>query len=817
MSEATAGTLVGYLRLDASQWHEELRRAGIAAEALDEKSPDIDIDVNAEEAVARLRAVGEEADRTGKSIEKASKDAKAKGINPLAAAIGILGPAIAPIGAAAVGLGAGFGAMGAAGVLAIMGIKREMEEGTSLGLRYKSALDDAKGVLDGITHSGAEAFFGSLTQIIATLKSHTGALTPLLSEMTTYLGQSATNLVDAALTAFETFRPVIREVAAYVVDLTRRLNDGAQGDGFKSFVDYVAGVLPSVISTVESLVMAVGNIAAAASPLGGVVLDALNGIASAINAIDPTILQVVAVAAGSAYTAFVAYRALSFIPSFFTSTGTSAAAAGAGMETASRGARALQASMGIISIAIGAATAVYSAFASRNQEVATATANYTDALIQSNGAINENVRLVALKKAQDDGALDRAKMLGLTTNDVVDAYLGQADALGKIEPAYDAAAKAQLAKVNAGQADASTMSDLLVAYLEFKNNVGDSGEALKGAKVAQQQHNEVVRAGATAQGDYAGKVYTATDYIEEQKTALEAWKTAADAAITQTLSLEGAHDAATQRLKEANKAVRESNGNLKGNSDKALQARESVRSYAEAKLREASEVQKATGSNVKANGVIEAGRKALYDSMRQAGLTKAEAQRLIDKYLQIPKSIKTNVDLASETAQRRAQLLKDTMAAIRSKTITITVKQRLQNTVKLGQNLQNPDDAYANGGIAAYANGGIHAFANGSENHVAQIAPAGAMRLWAEPETGGEAYIPLHPAKRDRSLAIWEETGKRLGALGQGGGSDNSEAIASALLALAGELRSLHSIPGAVERGLAQNARLARLDARARI
>ena len=74
----------------------------------------------------------------------------------------------------------------------------------------------------------------------------------------------------------------------------------------------------------------------------------------------------------------------------------------------------------------------------------------------------------------------------------------------------------------------------------------------------------------------------------------------------------------------------------------------------------------------------------------------------------------------------------------------------------------------ANGGIA-FANGGITAFANGAENHVAQIAPAGAMRLWAEPETGGEAYIPLAPSKRAQSTAIYEEVGKRLGL---GGGAD---------------------------------------------
>lgn len=57
----------------------------------------------------------------------------------------------------------------------------------------------------------------------------------------------------------------------------------------------------------------------------------------------------------------------------------------------------------------------------------------------------------------------------------------------------------------------------------------------------------------------------------------------------------------------------------------------------------------------------------------------------------------------------------------------------------------------------------LRRFADGSERHVAQIAPAGAMRLWAEPETGGEAYIPLAPDKRARSLAITADVAGRFG------------------------------------------------------
>ncbi|MCD4558222.1 tape measure protein [Schaalia sp. lx-100] len=72
---------------------------------------------------------------------------------------------------------------------------------------------------------------------------------------------------------------------------------------------------------------------------------------------------------------------------------------------------------------------------------------------------------------------------------------------------------------------------------------------------------------------------------------------------------------------------------------------------------------------------------------------------------------------------------------------------------------------FAQGGIVEYyKNGGIRKYAGGGvEKHVAQIAPAGAWRIWAEPETGGEGYIPLALSKRDRSKKIMAEIARRFG------------------------------------------------------
>ncbi|MCA1571937.1 MAG: phage tail tape measure protein [Chloroflexi bacterium] len=66
----------------------------------------------------------------------------------------------------------------------------------------------------------------------------------------------------------------------------------------------------------------------------------------------------------------------------------------------------------------------------------------------------------------------------------------------------------------------------------------------------------------------------------------------------------------------------------------------------------------------------------------------------------------------------------------------------------------------AEGGIFE---GGVQTFAHGTEDHRAQIAPAGAWRVWAEPETEGEAYIPFAQAKRGRSVEILRSVARRFG------------------------------------------------------
>ncbi|MFJ4966063.1 phage tail tape measure protein [Streptomyces sp. NPDC088729] len=104
-------------------------------------------------------------------------------------------------------------------------------------------------------------------------------------------------------------------------------------------------------------------------------------------------------------------------------------------------------------------------------------------------------------------------------------------------------------------------------------------------------------------------------------------------------------------------------------------------------------------------------------------------------------------------------------------------------------------DFYAAGGIRHFADGGTSP-GDLPNQHVAQIAPAGAYRVWGESETQGEGYVPFRASARPRSRRITEEIVRRLGGdpssiswYADGGLSDFSYTPASytTLSSIAGE------------------------------
>ncbi|MEW2267801.1 hypothetical protein [Streptomyces sp. NPDC047868] len=129
-----------------------------------------------------------------------------------------------------------------------------------------------------------------------------------------------------------------------------------------------------------------------------------------------------------------------------------------------------------------------------------------------------------------------------------------------------------------------------------------------------------------------------------------------------------------------------------------------------------------------------------------------------------------NVTISVPTGSQRANVgsLASAIAGLRNRSVTVTYTTVYKIKGSPGG---PPSGTYYGSTAGRSADGNLYAptrrmqrFAEGGmrENHVAQIAQP-TYRMWAEPETGGEAYIPFASSKRPRSRAIAEETVRRLG------------------------------------------------------
>lgn len=159
---------------------------------------------------------------------------------------------------------------------------------------------------------------------------------------------------------------------------------------------------------------------------------------------------------------------------------------------------------------------------------------------------------------------------------------------------------------------------------------------------------------------------------------------------------------------------------------------------------------------------LEAGRQALIDRAMDLGYNAEQAGALADQVYRIPTEREVDIIAETQAASEKAQAFANLWESIKNRTVTLTMIGSTQigggSAPAVGPLLGGYGFGSANGNfVEAYANGGIR------ENHVAQMARAGAMRVWSEPETMGETYVPHAEAKRSRSEQLMSETASLFG------------------------------------------------------
>lgn len=360
-------------------------------------------------------------------------------------------------------------------------------------------------------------------------------------------------------------------------------------------------------------------------------------------------------------------------------------------------------------------------------------------------------------------AADAAEKLGLSLNTVADAATGNADALEKVNAAIQKGLDenwkpAKDANFELAEA-ASVLQESLNAETEAYAN---------GTKQAQQK-NEVTEEGAEVSQTAAEAYMAEAESVEDLNSQLQDLIDQINEinginqdAVSANAEYQESIAAIAEQADKMGVSLKESTVAGSANAEMLSGVAQSAQDAAAAQFEVDLQTMSAKDASDKYYSTLVSQREAFINSAVAAGFNADEVKALADRVFQLPS--KKDVKVIAETAS--AQIAIDSYIS-RNTGREIIVKI---GTSRVGQGLGGSGGiTQADGGIVNFADGGIRPpvsfFANGgrSEHHVAQIARAGEWRVWAEDETGGEAYIPFAPSKRARSEAVMAETAARLG------------------------------------------------------
>jgi TP901 family phage tail tape measure protein len=428
------------------------------------------------------------------------------------------------------------------------------------------------------------------------------------------------------------------------------------------------------------------------------------------------------------------------------------------------------AAIGVGITLLGAFAAGSGAASRRQQELAEAGRSVAEALREQGGALNDSVRKTAAKAAAEKGLLDQAEKLGISLPEVTDAILQQGNAYGDLHARLETLSSGS----NRSREDMKKdMHEQVAAAKELKTGIEDlvNGknkelQTSKAAAEATKQSSTAARENADAMAEQERQTKEATEALEEMVKALDSMNNitlSSNAAYRKYLDQLDETHAASAKVTDAQRKSGEAldlytkagRANRQTLDDQAKAAND----LAEAAAREAESTGGAAAGIAAMKGVLENARPALEAQARAFGMNEKQARDYVNAVLAIPTSpIFTPVGVTGiPTAQAEInQFIRNNDGRV----IGITVRtntgpgvQTLVNGRPVGQVRQ------AGGGFVSFAGGGMY------EDHRPQIVRAqpGTVRIWAEPETVREAYIPYAMDRRGGATTVLRQVAQDFG------------------------------------------------------
>lgn len=405
---------------------------------------------------------------------------------------------------------------------------------------------------------------------------------------------------------FIDFAPLTQDFDRGILNLARDFDRWATSvgrtQGFQDFLAYIDANGPKVIDLLGNTATAFIDISRAAAPLGGPVLDTLNLFLRVVDSLARSDLggplfegllafrlltratEAWGKVSGSAVGKFVAGQREAVLAVRATATAEQRAvmsaqelAAAQGRTTAGwatlRGG-AVKAGIGVAGVtavasgltdklhltntatlalagsmfgpwgtAIGAGAGLLLDFTHKQDDSAAATVDFTSTLNQQTGAITQNTAVLAAQTLQQDGALDAAEKLGISTHLVTEATLGHAGAQKQLQAQLDTfTGKTQPGYIAGGRGMYSVNQDNALAAGKLQTEVGKiSGKVADSQAKFRQLSGALGRnVDATEHATHAHRVLARSLDAERQAASegISKWDALGDAVDDSKVSLD---------------------------------------------------------------------------------------------------------------------------------------------------------------------------------------------------------------------------------------------------------------------------------------
>ncbi|RAO26468.1 hypothetical protein PSN13_06496 [Micromonospora saelicesensis] len=244
-----------------------------------------------------------------------------------------------------------------------------------------------------------------------------------------------------------------------------------------------------------------------------------------------------------------------------------------------------------------------------------------------------------------------------------------------------------------------------------------------------------------------------TQSIEEFTTRLAEAFELQNQGITANLSAEQANLRLEAAIDKATAAGKANNDGISVNTEKGRANREALLGVADAAITAAEKIHATTGSTELASAATERGRAKFLEAAGAMGVEKKEAIELANKLFGIPSEVNTKADFSPDN--KGVTNWKNTLSGIPREIFT---SARLRAIVNIETRREQATEATGRrwGGITEHARDGLLRDAG----IYSAVSPA--RYAFAEPATGGEAFIPRF-GDPDRSVDILSKAARWYG------------------------------------------------------